>query len=290
MPSNTVKTDHRDKLRRLRVLQRLEQLYPHPVGELAILDYLRTDPELAPDLERVRESLWHLNSFGLVDLVQMDGLPWLAGSINELGQRWLAGDYILKNIGVYQLEELPEPANDANHNGRVSSVETLPTEVRMWLDSELVRLGFRNYTDLHKGLQEQGFQISRSAVGRYGKALKGRIKQQKEKAEVIRSLADVFEDDAPAIMQGSMGIALTAVMDAIQEGEYTAGKETLSKLVGVLPKLGQGFRNAERHKIERETRKATLEEAANRVEEAAQARGLSAKDAKFWREQVLKGM
>ncbi len=282
--------EHRDKLRRLRVLQRLEQLYPNPVGEVAILDYLRTDPQLAPNVELVRESLWYLNSWGLVDLVQVDGIDWLAGSLNELGQRWLSGEYLLENIAVYRLDELPEPANDANHHGRVSSVETLPTEVRMWLDSELVRLGFRNYTDLHKALQEQGFKISRSAVGRYGKALKGRIKQQKEKAEVIRSLADVFEDDAPAIMQGSMGIALTAVMDAIQDGEYTAGKETLSKLVSVLPKLGQGFRNAERHKIERETRKKTIEEAAQVVEETARAQGLDDDQARFWREKFLKGM
>lgn len=266
-------TEHRDKLRRLRVLQRLEMVKPNPMGELAILEWLRTDPELKPTLELVRGTLRYLYDYNLVKLVKVPKVDWLAGRITDDGLRWLASDNDA-GLAIYQLGELPEAAND-NYHGQVSSIETLPAEVRIWLDQQLITLGFRNYTELAQSLNEQGYQISRSAVGRYAKNLKDRVKQQKEKAEVIRSLADVFEDDAPAIMQGAMGSALTAVMDAIQEGEYTAGKETLSKLVGVLPKLGQGFRNAERHKIERETRKQTIEEAALVVEETAKAQGMS---------------
>ncbi|MEJ1486736.1 MAG: phage protein Gp27 family protein, partial [Candidatus Sedimenticola sp. (ex Thyasira tokunagai)] len=62
------------------------------------------------------------------------------------------------------------------------------------------------------------------------------------------------------------------------------------KLVGVLPKLGQGFRQAEQHKIERETRRKTVEEAADQVEEVARAQGLDDDQARFWREKFLKGM
>ncbi|MES9873140.1 MAG: phage protein Gp27 family protein [Candidatus Sedimenticola sp. 6PFRAG7] len=289
MPSSTAMTsDHRDKLRRLRVLQQLQQNHPNPMGEKALLNALRADPDLASTLELVRGTLRYLYDYNLIKLLSVPKTDWLAGRITDDGLRWLESDN-QANYAIYTLGDLPEPAND-NRHGRVSSVETLPAEVKAWLDQELVRLGFRNYTDLTKALTAQGYQISRSAIGRYGKSLKTRTKQYKEKAAVIRSLGDVFGDDAPAIMQGAMGSALTAVMDAIQEGEYSAGKETLSKLVSVLPKLGQGFRNAERHKIEQETRRKTVEEAANQVEEVARAQGLDDDQARFWRDKFLKGM
>lgn len=281
-------TEHRDKLRRLRALQRLDMVRPNPMGEMALLEWLRTDPELNPTIELVRGTLRYLYEHNLVKLVKVPKVDWLAGRITDDGTRWLASDNDA-GLAIYQLSELPEPAND-DRRGKSSSIETLPTEVRIWFDQQLVTLGFRNYKELAQSLNDQGYKISRSAVGRYAKNLKSRIKQQKEKAEVIRSLADVFEGDAPAIMQGAMGSALTAVMDAIQEGEYSARKETLSKLVGVLPKLGQGFRNAERHKIEKETRKKTIEEAAQVVEETARAQGLGDDQARFWREKFLKGM
>ncbi|MEJ1416989.1 MAG: phage protein Gp27 family protein [Candidatus Sedimenticola sp. (ex Thyasira tokunagai)] len=280
--------NHRDKLRRLRVLQQLQQTAPNPMGELALVNGLRADPELEPTIELVRGTLRYLYDYNLIKLVNVPKTDWVAGRITDDGLRWLESSNEA-GFDIYTLGELPEPAND-NRHGRVSSVETLPAEVKAWLDQELVRLGFRNYTDLTKVLTGQGYQISRSAVGRYGKTLKARVKQQKEKAQVIRSLADVFENDAPAIMQGAMGSALTAVMDAIQEGEYASGKDTLSKLVGVLPKLGQGFRQAEQHKIERETRRKTVEEAADQVEEVARAQGLDNDQARFWREKFLKGM
>lgn len=282
-------SEHRDKLRRLRVLQRLALVTPNPMGEQAILHELRSDPELQPTIELVRGTLRYLSQHSLVKLVRVPKVSWLAGAITDEGMRWLESSND-EGLAIYQLGELPEPANEDNFNGRVSSIETLPTEVRIWFDQQLITLGFRNYSELAQSLNEQGYQISRSAVGRYAKSLKSRVKQQKEKAEVIRSLADVFEDDAPAIMQGAMGSALTAVMDAINEGEYAPGKETLSKLVGVLPKLGQGFRNAERHKIERETRQKTIDEAAQVVEETARAQGMDDKGAKYWRDVFLKGM
>ncbi|MBA1445860.1 MAG: DUF3486 family protein [Chromatiales bacterium] len=166
----------------------------------------------------------------------------------------------------------------------------LPPDGKAWIDQELVRRNFTGITEVTLELNGKGWQVKRSAVGRYSKALKDRIKKYKEKAEVIRSLSDVFEKDAPAIMQGAMGSALTAVMDAIEDQEYASGKETLSKLVSVLPKLGAGFRQAERHKIEQETRRKVVEEAAVRVEEIATAQGLDKENAQFWVEKFLKGM
>jgi hypothetical protein len=283
---------HLDQLRRLRALQRLDQVAPSPLGEQALLASLRADPELNPDLDAVRRSLGYLAEHDLVHLVEVPGVEWRAGQITEIGRLWLQTPEDL-GLAIYSPAYQPPEAPD-NRHGRVSSVETLPPEVRVWLDQELVRLGFRDYTGLARALANRGWSISRSAVHRYGAGLKAQIAEQtaraKEKAEIARALAGVFGDDAPAIVQGATGAALTAVMDAIAGQEYGTDRETLSSLVRVIPSLGRSFRDAERHKIEQAARRQSLQEAAERVDAAARERGLSTEDARFWRERVLMGM
>ncbi len=287
MPSN-MPSNHQNKLRRLRILQRLQTVTPKPMGELALLNWLRFDQDLAPTLELVRQSLDYLAEHGLVELIGVDGADWVAAILTVHGDGWLNNPEDL-GLEIYNPGELPEPADD-NYNGRVSSIEKLPPEVRAWLDQELVRLGFSDYGELTRSLNEQGWTISRSALGRYGKKFKEQVKQQKERAEAIRNLAEVYQDDAPGIMTGAMGISLTAVMDAIQDGEYNPSKDTLAGLVATLPRIGKGFREAEQHKIEKEARRKTIEEAAQVVEETARAQGLDDKWAKGLREKFLKGM
>ncbi len=288
MSSASLKANHQNKLRRLRVLQRLQQVAPNPMGELALLNWLRFDPELDPTIELIRETVQYLAEQQLVELLEVEGVDWIAAQLTVHGDGWLNNPEDL-GLEIYNPGELPEPADD-NYNGRVSSIEKLPPEVRAWLDQELVRLGFSNYTELTKSLNEQGWTISRSALGRYGKNYKEQVKQQRERADAIRNLAEVYQDDAPGIMTGAMGISLTAVMDAIQDGEYDYSKDTLSSLVSTLPRIGKGFRDAEKHKIEKEARRKTIEEAAQVVEETARAQGLDDEWATALREKFLKGM
>ncbi|MBA1445859.1 MAG: hypothetical protein M3H12_18720 [Chromatiales bacterium] len=66
--------DHRNKLRRLRILQRLSQVDPSPMGEVGLLGTLRADLELEPTLGLVRKSLHYLNDLGLVSIVEIDGV------------------------------------------------------------------------------------------------------------------------------------------------------------------------------------------------------------------------
>ena len=280
--------EHLGRLRRLRILQELARIAPLPMGERALLNRLINDRELQPTIERIRDSIAYLAAHGLVQIVRVDHLEWVAAHITDDGQHWLQSpeDYGLDIYNPdYQPPELP-----AAYNGRVSSIDTLPAETRAWLEGELIQRNFTSYTDLTNLLRQQGLEISRSAVGRYAKRLKERVANYRDKADMVKSLAGVFEDDAPAIMQGAMGTAVTAVLDAIEEGEYNQGKESLSSLVKALPALGKGFRDAEQHKIEQAARRKTIDEAAQVGQEAAIAAGLDDQQAKFWREKFLKGM
>ena len=280
-------TEHRAKLRRLRILQTLQLQAPSPVGELALLNRLALEAELSPTLELVREDLGYLWNESLVELLSVEGAEWLAGYLTAAGEQWLdnPGEH---GLAIYSPDELPEQSG--NRNGRVSSIDTLPPEARAWLDHELISSRFRDYQGIVDKLQERGYAITRSALGRYAKRKKADIKRLQERADLARELSNVFAGDAPSMMEGALGVSFTAVIDAIQEGDFNPGNDSLAGLAGVIPRLAKGFQQVERHRIEREARRKALEEAADRVEETAKARGMTAKDARFWRQQVLKGM
>ena len=56
-----------------------------------------------------------------------------------------------------------------------SALAVLPPEIKQEFERRLTENGFQNYTDLTEWLNEQGFQISRSAVHRYGQKIERRF-------------------------------------------------------------------------------------------------------------------
>jgi hypothetical protein len=261
------------------------------MAEQGLLYRLTADHELAPDLATVRADLDYLASHELIIVIRAYDVDWRAGTLTETGRVWL-GHHGDMGLEIHSPDYLPP---QRTRKGRASTLNQLDPEARAWLDQHLSS-GRLSYTELAAALKEKGWEITRSAVGRYGKRRKDELAAIRasamEKAEVAKALASVFSDasDIPAIMHGALGTALVATVDAISTQQYDSSKDTLAGLVGSLPKLGRGFRQAEQHKIEREARQRALQEAAGRVEQAAQARGLSDADASFWREKVLMGM
>lgn len=277
--------DHLNKLRRLRALQELSRVAPIPMGERGLLNALINDRELSPTIEKVRDSLQYLADQGLVHLIQKDGYDWMAASITDDGLMWLEspGDHGLDIYNPdYQPPELPAIAT-----GRTSKISKLPPETRAWLEQQLIDRQFTGYSELTELLQQQGLEIKRSSLGRYAKRLKARVAKYQEKAEMVKSLAQVFDEEADDMMQGAYGLGVTAIIDAIEDGEYSTGKESLSSLVKSLPGLGRGLSEVEKRKIEKAARQQALEEAASAVEQAAIQKGQTAEDAQFWRGKVL---
>jgi hypothetical protein len=282
---------HRTKLRRLRILQALAAVAPNPMGEQALLARLQVDHELDPDLARVRADLAYLDHSGLVRLVRVPSLDWRAARLTDAGRAWLTrpGDLGLE---IHSPDYCP-PARDGR--GRPSGVTALDPETRAWLDQELAR---GRYTDkaLAAELTARGYDLSYKAVNNYAKRKREMLADTRakaeEKASAVRALAGFFSDEAdiPALLQSAQGFALMATVDAISAEQYNSDKDTLAGLVKALPALGRGFREIEKQKIEREARRKEREEAADRVDQAAHARGLGAEDAAFWRNKVLMGM
>ncbi|MDT8383016.1 MAG: DUF3486 family protein [Gammaproteobacteria bacterium] len=277
--------DNLDRLRCLRILQALHRSYPDPQGEIAVLNALQTDPELSPTIERVRRSLSTLGEKGLVELLRVDNSDWMAGRVTSLGMAFLAAENTNGVEGVYHPSEKPEPDTTGLH-GRNSSITSLPSEVKAWLDQELVRRRFTGYIDLAVLLEGQGYEISKSAIGRYGKKFKEEQKQLRQSIEMAKAFAEVVGDDGAAMNQTLTALAQQELMSVIRNGEYDEDIK-LPALIRSIASLNRSDVNTRKFQIEQAARHKALDEAADAVEIAAQQQGLTKDQAQFWRQQVL---
>lgn len=153
-----------------------------------------------------------------------------------------------------------------------SKVLTLPDDVRRALDERLVAAGFGGYEALAEWLQTQGFEISRSAVHRYGQAFEARLGALRLASEQARAIVAEVGDDA-----GELGEALTMVaqqktFDLLVDLEVDGGKVAYDKLISATAKLNAA---AVQQKRWRQDVRQRVERAAREVEQIARAGGLS---------------
>ncbi len=273
-------TPHIDKLRRLRILQAIARNGPdEPMAEGTILAYAKEDPELSPTRGRVRRALTWLEQAGLAAVDRYrSGLfsqLWLA-SLTPKGQEWLEAKEVSEpRDGIYHPAELlaMAPAAD-NRRGRVSSVETLPPEIKSWLDQQLVQRRFTGYQDLAQALARQGYRISRSALGRYGKKYKEELKRLRQSIEMAKGFAEVVGDDGAAMSQTLTALAQQALMEIVRDGLYDRDIK-LPALVQAIAQLNRSDIATKRYQIEQQARRRALEEAAEQAQQSLARQGLS---------------
>ena len=180
---------------------------------------------------------------------------------------------------------------------RRSKVYDLPAELRDELNSRLVSSGFQGYEQMATWLAARGFKVSRSSVQRYGQDLQEEFElamgDVRKTTELARAMTAEQEDESGVLIDATARIVqdqLLRISIAMRtaETEPEEAAKHLSKVTRALADIGRV--SLGQKKWAREVRKEALEEAAQRVEDAALSKGLTAEDAKFWREQVLMGM
>ncbi len=98
-----------------------------------------------------------------------------------------------------------------------SSVELLPEDVRHALERRLAESGFSNYSELTEWLKSQGFEISRSAVHRFGQKVERRFASIKASTEAARLIADGAADEGDTRSEALMAMVQTELFDALIE-------------------------------------------------------------------------
>lgn len=98
-----------------------------------------------------------------------------------------------------------------------SSVEQLPQTVRHELERKLADNGFSDYTALAEWLNEQGYEISRSAVHRYGAKIQKRFASIKASTEAARLIAEGASDEGDTRSEALVAMVQTELFDALVE-------------------------------------------------------------------------
>ncbi|MFP4132200.1 MAG: DUF3486 family protein [Thiohalospira sp.] len=172
-----------------------------------------------------------------------------------------------------------------------SAVEQLPDEVRDELDRRLSDAGFGGYQELADWLTEQGYEISRSAVHRYGQRLERRMETIRASTEAARQIASAAPDEEDqrsaaviSLVQSDLFEAMLALQEA-QEAAPEARVELLAKAGKAIAEVSRA--SVSQKKYAAEVRRQTQEEAAERVEATARAQGVPAASIEAMRQAIM---
>lgn len=166
-----------------------------------------------------------------------------------------------------------------------SKVLQLPDEVKSQLDRRLVDQGFADYEALSAWLSEQGFEISKSAVHRYGTAFERRLAQLRLATEQARAVVEASPDEAGAtnealirLMQERLfGVLLDLDVEDIDEKKIAA----LTRSVADLARA-----SVTQKRYEQQVRDRAVA-AADAVEEVARGGGLTDGTIEVIKKQIL---
>ncbi|TNG92237.1 DUF3486 family protein [Pasteurellaceae bacterium USgator11] len=123
---------------------------------------------------------------------------------------------------------------------RRSSIDQLPEEVRRWLERALTESGFSGYVELEDLLKEKGYQISKSAIHRYGQKIENRLKAIKESAELAKLITEQADDDGDSQSDALMRLVQTDLMNLLIDVRNIEELDTKSR-IGMLSNVGKNL-------------------------------------------------
>lgn len=99
--------------------------------------------------------------------------------------------------------------------GRRSSIDSLPTDVRRWLERALTENNFTGYAELESLLKERGYVITRSSLQRFGYKMEQQLARVRAATEAARLMAREAGDDADDRSAGLMTLIQTEMIDIL---------------------------------------------------------------------------
>ena len=115
-----------------------------------------------------------------------------------------------------------------------SKITKLPEHVKRELDKRLISGSFSDYRKLSAWLQEQGYEISRSAINRYGQAFEERLAAIKIASEQARAVSEAVGDNE--------GVMSDALISLVQEKAFDVLVNLQTKdpvaFAKIFPKMG----------------------------------------------------
>lgn len=163
-----------------------------------------------------------------------------------------------------------------------SKVSALPEKVKAELDKKLVKKSFGDYEGLAKWLGENGFEISRSSLHRYGQGFEERLAAIKIATEQARAVAEESKDDEGSMNEALIRLIQTKTFELLVDAQE---KNNLPKIGVMIARVANAA--VQQKKWQVEARKKALEEAADKMTDSAKKQGVSPETIKKIRRDVL---
>lgn len=172
-----------------------------------------------------------------------------------------------------------------------------PPELQKWLDAELIRRGFADYTQLAVDLVNQSkligkpVEASKSALGRYGKDLKLQLQSIKDTTRAMAAVAEALPDDAAQRSGATIAMIETGLFEVMYALRQADAQSDPGERLKLLTKAGKAVSELTRASVAlkkyQEQVRAKVQAAADAVARIGKKGGLSKAGAEEIRRQIL---
>jgi len=152
--------------------------------------------------------------------------------------------------------------------GKRSKIDTLPPEVRRWLEQALIGNNFSAYQELENLAREKGYIISKSAIHRYGKQMERRMAAIKASTEAARMITEGAADDRDDRSEAVIAMVQTELFEAILNLQEANDAADPSERIAILSAAAKNIATLARasvnqkkfrHEVEEKVKKALIE-------------------------------
>lgn len=154
-----------------------------------------------------------------------------------------------------------------------SAVMSLPEAAKTELDRRLVQSGFANYQGLSDWLAEQGFEISKSSIHRYGQEFEAKLSALKVATQQAQAISEAVGDDENALGDALVRLAQEKAFQVLMQ----LNAEDVQKID--LVKMSRAIADLNRSAVQQKKWmgevKAKVAEVANEVGKEVRDRGMS---------------
>lgn len=176
------------------------------------------------------------------------------------------------------------PAGAGLNVPRRSKVIDLPIDIRQELERRLMANAFSDYEGLSAWLAEQGYELSRSAVHRYGQSFEDRVGALRLATEQARVLCESSPDDDGVMGEALMRLAQERMFGLLVEMEVDPEKVDITKLVRSISELSRSQVGLKQYQSKV---RAQVDAAKKALDSAAKSGGISAETRQIIERELL---
>lgn len=165
-----------------------------------------------------------------------------------------------------------------------SKVGQLPEDVRQALEQRLIANGFSDYESLAAWLGEEGFEISKSSLHRWGANFEDKCAGLRVATQQAKAIVDASPDDEGAMAEALMRLMQEKLFNILLDLEVDPTKVNIGAVAKALAPIARASIALKKYSSEVRDRARAAADAVDRI---AASGGLTKDGAALLREEIL---